>query len=102
MAALRRLQAFRPGAKGPDRELSEEALCLAWTVPAGVWEGRPLDLVRYSGRQRDEIELRGVAGELYLPSGPGPLAPLLAAACWLHLGKGTVMGLGQLEVCPAS
>lgn len=40
----------------------------------------------------------GVAGALDLPAGPGPLAPLLAAACWLHLGKGTIMGLGQLRI----
>jgi hypothetical protein len=26
------------------------------------------------------------------------LWPLLAAAAWLHLGKGTVMGMGQVEV----
>ena len=30
----------------------------------------------------------------------GPLAPLLAASRWLRLGKGTVMGLGQLCITP--
>jgi hypothetical protein len=102
VAALRRLHGLSPGVPGAGRESSDEALRLAWAVPSGVWEGRPLDLVRYSARQRSEIELRGVAGELYLGSGPGPLASLLAAACWLHLGKGTVMGLGQLEICLAT
>lgn len=39
-----------------------------------------------------------MAGELHLPAGPGPLWPLLAAALWLHLGKGTIVGLGQPKV----
>ncbi len=43
----------------------------------------------------------GVTGELELPAGPGPLADLLAAAQWLHVGKGTVMGLGRIDVAPA-
>ena len=30
-----------------------------------------------------------------LPDGPGPLWPLIAAATWIHLGKGTVFGMGQ-------
>ena len=61
-------------------------------------QGRRLDLVRYSGSQKAELELRGVAGSLALPVGPGPLSPLLAAAVWIHLGKGTVMGLGQIKI----
>jgi len=56
--------------------------------------------VRYSGSQKAEVELRGVAGSLALPVGPGPLSPLLAAAAWIHIGKGTVMGLGQLNITP--
>jgi hypothetical protein len=74
---------------------------MAWGVPCGPWEGGQLDLVRYSSSQKGEIELRGVAGGLFLPEGPGALADLLSAAAWLHLGKGTVMGLGQLGIEPA-
>ena len=59
-----------------------------------------LDVVRYSGRQKTELEMRGVSGYLDLPDGPGPLWPLLAAAQWLHLGKGAVVGMGQLVVAP--
>jgi hypothetical protein len=44
--------------------------------------------------------MQGVSGSLDLPEGLGPLALLLAAAQWLHLGKGTVMGLGQLRIIP--
>lgn len=67
-------------------------------LPFEPWQGQRLDLVRFSGSQHEEIEMHGVTGSLTLPEGPGPLAPLLAAARWLHLGKGTVMGMGQMEV----
>jgi hypothetical protein len=73
---------------------------LARHYPAESWIGRPLDLVRYSGRQKQELEVHGVTGEISLPAGAGPLADLLAAAQWLHLGKSTVMGLGQMIVLP--
>lgn len=33
-----------------------------------------------------------------MPAGAGALAPLLAPAVWLHVGKGTVMGMGRLQV----
>ena len=71
---------------------------LGRAVPFEPWQGRRLDLVRYSGSQKAEVELRGVAGSLALPVGPGPLSPLLAAAAWIHIGKGTVMGLGQIKI----
>jgi hypothetical protein len=44
--------------------------------------------------------MQGVVGTMDLPDGPGPQSPLIAAAQWLHLGKGTVMGLGQLRIIP--
>src|SRR5436190_859080 len=58
-----------------------------------------LALVRAARRQA-EVELRGVSGCLDLPEGAGELWPLLAAAMWLHLGKGTTLGLGELQVLP--
>jgi hypothetical protein len=102
MAALRRLHALFHAQAEPVWAERQEWLRLAWTVPCAPWQGGPLDLVRYSGSQKGEIELRGVAGGLFLPEGPGPLTELLAAAGWLHLGKGTVMGLGQLEAALAN
>jgi CRISPR-associated endoribonuclease Cas6 len=101
IAALRRLQALAPE---PARlwERRNEWLEVARSVPADAWEGRPLELVRYSGRQQRELTLEGVVGGLTLPAGPGPLADLLTAATWLHLGKGTVMGLGQLIIGPTA
>ena len=97
VAACRRIKTYLdPAQRGAWDDLSAEALALARTIPAEPWCGRRLDLRRYSGRQRTEVEMRGVSGFLDLPCGAGPLSPLLAAASWLHLGKGTVMGMGQL------
>jgi hypothetical protein len=75
-------------------------LDLARSFPHHPWEGRRLDLVRFSSSQQAELELRGVSGSLGLPEGPGPLSPLLKAATWLHVGKGSVMGMGQLRITP--
>jgi hypothetical protein len=96
LAALRRGLALAPEAFGPVQERRHDWLDRARAVAALPFRGAPLDLVRYSGRQREEIEMRGVSGELVLPEGPGPLADLLLAAQWVHLGKGTVLGMGQV------
>jgi hypothetical protein len=75
-------------------------LDLARSQPASPWHGQHLDFKRYSGSQSREVELRGVCGSLTLPQGAGPLAPLLAATEWTHIGKSTVFGLGALRVLP--
>ena len=62
------------------------------------WIGQRQDLIRWSGRQKTLLELRGVVGSLNLPNGAGPFRPLLAASEWMHIGKGTVFGLGKLDV----
>jgi hypothetical protein len=100
IAALRRICALVGPAADPLWLERHEWLEIARTIPSRSWQGSRLDLVRYSGSQRREIDLQGVAGTLDLPAGPGPLGPLLAASQWLHLGKGTVMGLGQLRIAP--
>lgn len=102
-ALARRVGSFLPAELQPTWEaLTPELIELARQQPARSWQGTRLDLHRYSGRQQTEIDLPGVTGALELPAGPGPLACLLAAAQWLHLGKGTVFGLGQLVVEPAA
>jgi CRISPR-associated endoribonuclease Cas6 len=110
LAAIRRIATLsgvgpdtgsRDGSTGDAEALWAERkswLAQARQVPFEPWQGQRLDLVRYSGSQHAEIEMHGVAGSLTLPVSPGPLTPLLAAALWLHLGKGTVMGMGQLQV----
>lgn len=103
VAAFRRAAALLPPAHFPaPKDLQDELLAVARSIPAGAWEGERLDLHRWSGRQKRELELRGVTGRLGLPEGPGPLAPLLAAAQWTHLGKATTVGLGRLTVEPAT
>jgi hypothetical protein len=100
-AACRRLHAFLPEAQRPAlAALRSPILAAAAATPARSWRGRRLDLVRYSGRQKRPVELYGVAGSIDLPRGPGDLWPLLAAATWVHVGKGTIVGLGQVAIEP--
>ncbi|HID23178.1 MAG TPA: CRISPR system precrRNA processing endoribonuclease RAMP protein Cas6, partial [Planctomycetaceae bacterium] len=80
--------------------LGREALDRARRIRSGPWHGDRLDLLRYSARQKRELELHGVSGHFDLPDGPGSLWPLLLAAHWLHVGKGTVMGLGEIRIEP--
>jgi hypothetical protein len=101
IAALRRVQSLTTTSADAVWADRQSWLELARQIACEPWQGERLDLVRYSGSQKRELELRGVSGSLILPEGPGPLAPLLAASTWLHLGKGTVMGLGQLRVTAA-
>ena len=97
----RRIAGFLPE---PDRPFwnafGRQMLDAAKTVPQEPWAGGRLDLVRYSGRQKRELDIHGVTGELTLPAGARELAPILSAAQWIHVGKNTVMGLGQLLVEP--
>jgi hypothetical protein len=99
LAAWRRIQALLPEARRTAwNALKSDVLAAAQQQPALPWQGSRLDLVRWSASQQTELDLRGVSGELELPAGPGPLWPLLAAAQWLHLGKSTVVGLGELRI----
>jgi hypothetical protein len=98
IAALRRIQSLTTTLAEPLWPDRQWWLDEARRITCGPWDGARLDLIRYSGRQKRELELRGVSGSLLLPEGPGLLAPLLAASAWLHLGKSTVMGLGQLRI----
>ncbi len=98
-AAFRRIECFvAPVAADAVRPSALEAAGRAAATP---WSGRRLDLVRWSANQQAEVELGGVAGHLDLPEGPGDLWPLLAALQWLHVGKGSTLGLGQLRISPA-
>ncbi len=98
-SALRRIAGLAGEARGEGyrnlmRAVRREAAALA----ASPWRGERVDLVRWSGRQRLEIDLYGVQGGLHLPGGAGQLWPLLAAAQWAHIGKGTVFVLGKLRI----
>ncbi len=102
VAACRRFRSFLPTETLADwDQVTQQAVAVSHEIPQGRWVGDRLDLLRYSARQREELQINGVSGWLDLPAGPGPLWPLLAAAQWLHIGKSTVIGLGQLRIEPA-
>lgn len=101
VAALRRLEQFLPEERAAAlHERREDFLAMCDDIPVARWRGDKQDFVRWSSRQQMEVVQEGVIGDLVLPEGPGSLAPLLAIGQWLHLGKGTVMGLGQFVVEP--
>lgn len=81
-------------------DFAEAAIALATTVSTTRWHGRGQTLVRYSAKQQAEVTMNGVTGFINCLDGTGPLWPILAAATWLHLGKGTVIGLGRPEIIP--
>ena len=103
VAACRRFRSFLPADGLADwDQLTQQAIAVSHEIPQGGWVGDRLDLLRYSASQQQELQINGVSGWLDLPAGPGPLWPLLAAAQWLHLGKSTVIGLGQLRITSSS
>lgn len=97
IGGLRRLRALAPESVQSDvNKIWGPSLDIAEQTKARPWRGQRLDLIRWSARQQTEVELRGVAGSITLPDGPGPLLPLFAALQWIHVGKGATIGLGQL------
>ena len=98
-AALRRMAAFDGSARGEAyRDLARTVRAESASLPSTCWKGDRRDLVRWSGAQAREIDLHGTVGSLDLPEGPGQTWPLLAAARWIHVGKGSVFGLGRPDI----
>ncbi len=55
---------------------------------------------RYSRRQQSVLKMGGFTGEMLFEGDLRPFLPLLKAGEYVHVGKGTVMGLGRIEtVC---
>jgi len=75
------------------RELGERAAALELD-DGTVWR----DWRRYSSRQRQEMVLGGVVGEVALRGELAPFAELLAVGQWTHLGKNTSFGLGRYRL----
>ncbi|GIW93969.1 MAG: hypothetical protein KatS3mg110_2010 [Pirellulaceae bacterium] len=99
VAATRRIGLLLPSAQQTAfRDLAYRARDKARAIAQGDFYGQRRDVRRYSGRQKREVELYGMVGRLELPEGAGPLWPLLCAAAWIHIGKGTVHGLGQVVI----
>jgi len=95
-AGFKRLSNFLPPEDLPGLAwLRDQALVSARTTVCEPFVGRSAGVVRYSGRQKVEVEMDGVVGELGFPNGLGCNWRILAAAQWLHLGKTTILGLGR-------
>ena len=102
-ASLRRIAALAKISRGVVyRDLMRAVRREASRTVAHTWVGEKCNLVRWSAAQQREVELYGITGTITLPKGPGYLWPLLAAAQWSHLGKGTVYGMGEMRVLPLS
>jgi hypothetical protein len=56
---------------------------------------------RFSSRQKQDIYMGGIVGTIRFaapdPAAWHPYLPLLSAGQWVHVGKGTVMGLGKYD-----
>lgn len=101
VACIRRISSFvGESAQARLGVMKPKLLEIAREIPTTGWEGERLDLIRYSGRQKVELEMRGVSGYIDLPEGAGDLLPLLSSAQWIHIGKGTIVGMGMLSITP--
>ena len=82
-----------PRALWPD--FVDEILDFAKTVEVTDWQGLPNNFSRYSGRQKRVVRMKSISGMLGFPQGVSLLAPLFAAASTVHIGKGSVFGMGR-------
>lgn len=57
------------------------------------------DWKRRSNKQKSLLSMGGFMGEVELKGDLAPFYPLLKAAEVVHVGKGTVFGLGKVRVC---
>lgn len=53
---------------------------------------------RYSSRQKSLLQMGGFTGEMTFEGNLKPFLPLLAVGEYVHIGKGTVMGLGKIRL----
>jgi hypothetical protein len=59
------------------------------------------DWTRYSSRQKTAMQMGGLVGEIVVELAQGsPLWPYLWLGQWVHVGKGTSMGLGHYTIGP--
>lgn len=97
VATIRRIRALHIEPFAVDwKELTNQSIAIAKSMKCTWRDGRQVDFVRPSKPQRTKLHYRCVTGSLCIESDPGPLWPLLTASTWLHIGKGTTNGLGQV------
>lgn len=56
------------------------------------------DWTRYSGRQKKQVKMGGVIGEVTYKGDIGEFLPMLVAGSWVNIGKGTAFGLGRFDL----
>lgn len=79
--------------------LMEQARQLELSEVKLAWK----DWTRYSSRQKTAMQMGGLVGEIMVQLAEGsPLWPYLWLGQWVHVGKGTSMGLGRYTIQPAS
>ena len=90
---------FHAGAT-PDQVDFRQYLNLSptWKVQSQHLRWKPL--TRYSNRQKAEVPMDGLIGDVTLSGDFEPLAPFLALGEYVHIGKGAIMGLGHFFVTP--
>jgi len=99
IASLRRIATLSGMPRSPEyAHLIRAGRSSANQIHTLPWIGEKCNLVRWSAAQQKEVELFGITGSISLPNGVGIFWPLLAATQWCHLGKGTVFGMGQLQI----
>jgi CRISPR/Cas system endoribonuclease Cas6 (RAMP superfamily) len=86
------LEADFAGLTEQARQVEPASVKLAWK-----------DWTRYSSRQKTEMQMGGLVGEIAIELAEGsPLWPYLWLGQWVHAGKGTSMGLGHYTIETAS
>ena len=76
----------------------ERLMAAARQVRVAEMAMRWVPLRRFSGRQQATVSIGGFVGSLVLEGVPAELRWLLAWGEVLHIGKGTVFGLGQYQI----
>jgi hypothetical protein len=61
----------------------------------GEYRVDPIRWSRWSNRQKQKMQMDGLLGEVILHHVSNQLADILYLGQWLHVGKGSVFGLGQ-------
>lgn len=62
------------------------------------WEGHREARERYSYRQKQRMHVEGIVGEAVYEGDLRPFGPALKLGELVHVGKGAVFGLGEMEV----
>ena len=98
-AALRRIAALEEAYSGGEPALDYPGLVKrAETVPTMASTLRWHELHRYSNRQKSEVPLGGIIGDVRYGDEASHFLPILRYAEKVHIGKQTVFGLGRLAI----